>query len=115
MKKGVVLTIVLILILIISIIAGAMIFLLTSQARLLEHQIRRTRAYYAAKASMWWIIDQMIQNPSSYHPNSQYTLNPPQNIGGIPRSNITIFIGRMNAGSAPQGTRVVRVNVNYSL
>lgn len=50
--KGLAMVTVLVFMLLITIIAGAVLSLMTKQARLSEHQIRRVRAFYAAESAI---------------------------------------------------------------
>lgn len=50
--KGVVLVTVLVCVLLLSLIAGALLGLMTNQARIAEHQIRRIRGFYSAWAGL---------------------------------------------------------------
>lgn len=50
--RGVALVVVLIFMLLITIIAGAVLSIMTKQARLAEHQIRRIKGFYAAESAI---------------------------------------------------------------
>jgi len=51
-KYGIAMATVLIFMLLLTIIAGASLSVMTKQARLAEHQIRRTKAFFAAEAAV---------------------------------------------------------------
>lgn len=50
--RGIALLTVLIFMLLVTIIAGAVLSIMTKQARIAEHQIRRIKAFYAAESAM---------------------------------------------------------------
>ncbi|MEW5758059.1 MAG: hypothetical protein AB1755_01115 [Candidatus Omnitrophota bacterium] len=63
-KKAIALVTVLISITILTIIAGVSLTLMTSQARLVESQVRRIKAMYTAEGLMWRAIDGLRINPN---------------------------------------------------
>ena len=56
--KGVALVTVLFFVLIFTLIAGALLGLMTNQVRITEHQIRRIKAYYTAQAGLWHAMEE---------------------------------------------------------
>ena len=63
--KGVVLITVLVFVLIFTLIAGALLGLMTSQARIAEHQIRRIKSYYTSWAGLWHAIEERRRGSTS--------------------------------------------------
>lgn len=114
--KGAVMVTILIIMLVISILSVGMIYTQTSNARLLEHQIRRTRAIYAATATMWYVVDTLMAN-SAYCPsgNDCPGYNPPAAIGDFAAGDIDIHIYPMDTSGGPlSGTRQVDITVDFS-
>ena len=68
-NKAVALVTVLIFVLISAIIAGALVALVSSEARLIESQIRRIKAIYAAEAGIQQAIWQLRNNQTITNPN----------------------------------------------
>lgn len=59
MRKGVVLTVVIGIMLVILALAVAALHLMTQESRIVEHKIKRTRALYAAQAGMVDALEQL--------------------------------------------------------
>lgn len=98
-NKGVILTITLSFVIVLSIIAGIAVLIMSNQARITETQIRRTRAFYAAQAAIVEAL-QALRTGSAV-PASV-------NVNGL---TANIVVGAPNSG--PKNTRTVRANVNY--
>ncbi|MFH1656061.1 MAG: PilX N-terminal domain-containing pilus assembly protein [Candidatus Omnitrophota bacterium] len=63
-EKGLILVTVIIFVLIISILAVAILFIMTSEARLTERQIRRIKAGYAVQAGVQHFLNLLRGDPS---------------------------------------------------
>jgi type II secretory pathway component PulK len=63
-KRGVVLVTVIIFVLILSILAVTILFIMTNEARHTEAQIRRIRAHYAAQAGIQHYLELLKTNPA---------------------------------------------------
>ncbi len=59
MKKAVILVVVVGIMLVLSTLALVALSLMTSESRIAEHKIRRTRAYYAAQAGIVDVLEQL--------------------------------------------------------
>ena len=107
-RKGVILVIVIGVMLVIVILALAITYVMTQEAQVTEHKIKRMRAYYAAKAGVVYARDELRSN-SNY---SGGTINIGSgeigySSGGIP-VNITV-----NKGAGVDSTDKITVNVPY--
>lgn len=61
-KRAVAMVTVLIFIILVSMVAATSIFLMTNQARLVEKQVRRIKAYYSAQAADVQANDELFNN-----------------------------------------------------
>jgi type II secretory pathway component PulK len=103
-NKAVALVTVLIFVLISAIIAGALVALVSSEARLIESQIRRIKAIYAAEAGIQQAIQGIRSNPSHNPDGDSYS------IGGM-----NVSIGYDSSGAGPLGTNTLDAQVNYNI
>jgi len=112
-KRGIVLVTVIGVMLIVIFLVLAVIYLMTQEAYVTEHKIKRMRAYYAAMAGVVYAQDKLAYN-SSYSGGSINigggTVGYP--LGGIP-VNITVDNVISDPTSAVNGTSPIRVTVNY--
>lgn len=99
-EKGVVLIIVLIFTILLVIMAGVLLFLMTSQARLASQQIQRNKAYYVAEAGLQHGLERLRKGEV-----------PPAIGWNITEEGLTAVFN----ASAPdqQGVRSVNSTVNY--
>lgn len=100
--SGVALVTVIIFILLISIIAIAMLNLMSGQAMLIEHQIRRVKAQYVAEAAIWKNFMKYALGQSTETP-IQETVDNVLYSADVTRSS----------GGGPNGTDTVSASVNY--
>ena len=103
-EKGVILTIVLIFVIILSIIAGVAILLMTNQARITESQIGRIRAFYTAQAAIIHALENLRKGIS---PPASETINAN---GGL---TADIKVEASGAGTGPFNTRRITASVSY--
>ncbi len=59
MRKAVILVVILGIALILSALGLVVLHLMTNEARIAEHKIRRMQAYYAAKAGMVYVLERL--------------------------------------------------------
>lgn len=74
-RKGIVLTITVIFVLILTILAGAALLLWTNHARITERQVRRTRAFYTTEAGLTQVLDELRRTNTTAATNTTVTLN----------------------------------------
>jgi len=111
MRKGVVLTIVMGVALVIFTLALSALYLMTNESRIAEHKVRRMRGFYAAQAGFVLATEQLRKGTWAYettycingtipgYPACASTVNDPD----IPY-NVVIDVGRLGDGlngSAP--------------
>ncbi|MFH1201943.1 MAG: PilX N-terminal domain-containing pilus assembly protein [Candidatus Omnitrophota bacterium] len=102
-NAAVALVTVIVFVLLSTIIAVALFSLMTNEARLIEHQIRRIRAMYAAESGIQQAMWQLRQNP-------------PQAV-----TNLTVFgsvpldVTVTDNPGGPSGTRIISATVNYQV
>jgi len=110
-KKGIVLVIVMGIVVIIAFLCLATAYLLSQQARIAEHKIRRMRAYYAAMAGVVYAFDKARNGAL---PVGSSSVKVGNGIYGYPPGGFTVNINRTsNAG--PENTDEIDVSVDYSL
>lgn len=117
MRKGVILVIVLGVALIIIGLALAGIFIMTQQARISEHKIKRMRAFFAAQAGMIHALEELRlgRDPN----NTTLTVGNDSSatggtIKGYPLGGLDADISYDSTDtSGPRGTSPVDITVNY--
>ena len=83
MKKGVVLVVIIGIMAVISALALAALHLMTQESRIVEHKIKRNRAFYAAQAGMVLALEKLRKGDWSGIPAGRlYCIN-----GGCPPPN----------------------------
>ncbi|OPX30758.1 MAG: hypothetical protein B1H08_00885 [Candidatus Omnitrophica bacterium 4484_171] len=110
-KKSIVLVIVMGIVVIITFLCLATAYLLSQQARVAEHKIRRMRAYYAAMAGVVYAFDKAR---NGILPAGNSSIKVGNGIYGYPPGGFTVDISRTsNAG--PGNTDEIDVSVDYTL
>jgi Tfp pilus assembly protein PilX len=105
MKKSVILVVVVGIMLVLSTLALVALSLMTSESRIAEHKIRRTRAYYAAQAGIVDGLEQLrrgVANGGRALPATGdfYTINVPGNTR--PTTVVVVARGQtFNVGATP--------------
>ena len=110
-KKSIVLVIVMGIVIVIAFLALAVAYLLSQQARIAEHKIRRMRAYYAAMAGVVYAFDE-ARNGTLPTGNSSTKVG--NGIYGYPPGGFAVDITR-TANAGPNNTDKIKVSVDYSL
>ena len=101
----------LIFVIIFTILSGILLSLVSSNTRLLEHHIRRTKAYYAAEAGNVLALDALRRSATFPTSNSvEWTYD----IGGSNIINKTVAMANQT-GAGIGGTMVVNASSNYTL
>jgi Tfp pilus assembly protein PilX len=102
-RKGIVLTITVIFVLILTILAGAALLLWTNHARITERQVRRMRAFYTTEAGLTQVLDELRRTNTT----AVYPLNTTVNLNG---QTVNVNVGVADA----QGIRNITATVaNY--
>lgn len=116
MRKGVILVIVLGIALIIIGLALAGIFIMTQQARISEHKIKRMRAFFAAQAGMVHALEELRlgRNPN----DTSITIGTDSSatsglIPGYPLLGLSADIEYLDDNTGPRGTDPVNITVDY--
>ena len=100
----------LIFVIIFTILSGILLSLVSSNTRLLEHHIRRTKGYYAAEAGNVLALDALRRSAAFPASNSvEWTYN----LGGSNIINKTVAMTQ--SGGGPAGTTIVNTTSNYTL
>lgn len=97
-RRSIILVTVVGILVVIAILSLVAIYLMTQQAYITEHKIRRMRAFYAAQAGIVHILEQLRKGET---PATTITVD-----------GITVTIQR-NIGSGPNNTDEVSATVNY--
>ncbi len=100
-QKGVILAIAAIMLVVLSLLALVALFVMTQEARVAEHKIKRIRAYYAAKAGIVHALDYIRRNDVSV------VAIPPLDVG-----EVTVFFSG-TTGTGPRGTDTLSATVRY--
>jgi len=85
------------------------LYLMSQQARMTEHKIKRMRAYYAAMSGVAYAFDQLRQG---INPSGSPALSIGSGIYGYPAGGLGVNI-QVNSGAGVSGTDEVRITVNY--
>ena len=75
MKKGVVLVVIIGIMVVISTLALAALYLMSQESRIVEHKIKRTGAFYAAQAGMVLALEKLRKGDWAPHAVQKYCLN----------------------------------------
>ena len=86
MKKGVVLTIVMGVALVVFTLALSALYLMTNESRIAEHKIKRMRGFYAAQAGFVLAVEQLRNG--NWNMSETHCINGP--ILGLPACSTTI-------------------------
>jgi len=119
MKKGVVLTIVMGVALVIFTLALSALYLMTNESRIAEHKVRRMRGFYAAQAGLVLALEKLRVGDWTY--DTTYCINGP--IPGYPACsdtindqdipyNVVIDVGSLGSGTGP-GNAEVNITARY--
>jgi Tfp pilus assembly protein PilX len=109
-KKGVVLAIVIGILIVIFTLALVAIHLMTQEARVAEHKIRRMRAVFAARAGMVHALEMIRQGQN---PNGT-SINIGAGVAGYPAGGLAVnFVYNPASVAGPMGTAPLNVTVNY--
>lgn len=106
-QKGLALVTVLIFTLVMSILAGAVLSLMTTEARLTEHQVRRIKAYYAAQSGMIYELENLRKNPLPPDSTTTFTYS------AADLYPVTISVAKVNQVDPLKDTRSVSATVDY--
>lgn len=108
-QKGIILTIVLIFIIVLSITAAVAIGLMTNQARITEYQIKRIRAFYTAEAAHTFVLEQLRTGVKSPPPLAETWANVlPSKVNDY-QADVVWGV----SGNGPKNTRTFKVTVDY--
>lgn len=109
-RKGIILAVTLVFIIVMAIIAGVSLALMTQQARVTEYQIKRIRAFYTAEAALTYVLEGLRTTPPSITLSAGAgTITPsPPILNGY---QATVTYGA--PGSGFRNTRTFNVTVDY--
>ncbi len=110
-KKGVVLVVVIGVMLTIVFLCLAVLYVMSQQARIAEHKIRRLRAYYAAMAGVVYAFDQLRQGND---PSGTPAFRIGSGIRGYPFLGLPVNINVVHGGGV-DNTDKIEVTVDYNL
>ena len=110
MKKGVALVIVWGILLMITTLALAAIYLMGNEARVSEHKVRRTIAYYLAQAALVYAFDN-LRNNSNWGGDPNFQLSSGEDLNFS--ANITVGNTITNTNTILDGTKEVKIQVDY--
>jgi len=121
MRKGVILVVIIGIVLIISTLALAALFLMAQESRIAEHKIKRTKAFFAAQAGMVLALEQLRKGVWSPSTTQKYCLN--DNIGNDCTPNFRtvddtdipydVTIEIFPVGATIPGSSQIDIVVNY--
>ena len=107
-KKGVVLVMALMTLLVVLILANIILAIILSQSRLTHHQVSRIRAYYAALAGINYTIERLRTNTPGWEPPASGSINrkticPAASGCDVPNSGLpyTVIVTIWPEGSDP--------------
>ena len=103
----------LIFVIIFTILSGILLSLVSSNTRLMEHHIRRTKGYYAAEAGNVLALDALRRNPAGPFPTSN-NVEWTYDLSGNNIINKTVAMANQT-GAGIGGTMVVNTTSNYTL
>ncbi len=109
-KKGIVLIIVMGIMIAIVFLALGVSYVLSQQARVAEHKIKRMRAYYAAMAGVVYAFDKLRNGTNP----DKASFKIGNGIYGYPSGGLKVKIAKKD-NKGPDGTDKIDVTVDYSL
>lgn len=113
-RKGVVLVVVIGVLIVIFTLALVAMYVMTQDARLAEHKIRRMRATFAAKAGMVHALEQARNGRYNCgQPQCVETINIGAGIDGYPEEGLPVTITFNTAATGPMNTHRIDIRVNY--
>jgi len=108
-KRAIALVIIWGILLMITALALASIYLMGNEARIAEHKVKRTMAYYLARAAWVYAFDK-LRNNIAWSGESNFSFPAGEN------NNLSadITVGNVNStGTILDGTKKVTISVNY--
>ena len=113
-RKGIILAVTLVFVMVMTIIAGISLVLMTQQARITEYQIKRIRAFYTAEAALNFMLQQFRQ-PGFIMPSGLFIWTDTTAPVAIPVINNLLANVTIEAapGTGPKRTRRLTVSVGY--
>ncbi len=108
-KRAIALVIIWGILLMITALALASIYLMGNEARIAEHKVKRTMAYYLARAAWVYAFDK-LRNNIAWSGESNFSFPAGEN------NNLSadITVGDVNStGTILDGTKKVTISVNY--
>lgn len=114
-KKGLILTITIIFVLILVIMAGVALVLMSNHARVTESQIRRLRAFYAAESAALTQAYEELRTNSCIPPPCGVGRTPGNFTTTINNLTVTVTTQAPNTGTCPSTapSNCIRANVTY--
>ena len=115
-RKGVVLVVVIGVLIVVFTLALVAMYIMTQDARVAEHKIRRVRALFAARAGMIHALEQARTGNANYTCTAGTcgeSINIGSGITGYPVGGIPVNIVFHGATTGPMNTHQVDINVNY--
>ncbi len=115
-NKGVVLFLVIIVIMVVTLLAGVVLNIMRSNSRHTLQRLNRTRAYYALYAAMVFTREQLRTGAWA---TGAYSMCSPA-IGACTHSDpdipylVNINVGNVIAGGSFDGTRLITLTANYA-
>jgi len=119
-KKGTILFIVIGIIMVVSVLAAAMLRLISDQSRLTHHQVSRIQAQYAARAAIIYAYDKLFRNDDGTWPSTGQITKRMCRSGcdinefDLPNSIQRVDITVLDVGSGPNNTRKISANAIYT-
>ena len=115
MKKGVVLVIVMGIMFFVLTLALVASYLMTQQARISEHKIRRTRTFFAARAGMVKALEELRKDTcggvSPCVSGTAYPFTIGAGLDGYPAAGISGTYTWTNDNSGPKGSDPVVIDI----
>lgn len=112
MRKAVVLIIILGITLVLAALAMLALYIMTNEARIAEHKIRRTRAFYAAQGGIIHAIERLRREGTTTTNQTAIAGNTTDvTVGTAPAGNVDLTIANTPGGNPSDLT--VNASVNY--
>lgn len=106
-KKALAIVNMLIFVLVFTLLAGAMLSLISSHTKMIEADIRRIKGYYAAEATTVHAMDQARKGNPYYNPNIEWAYDSSGNLVVSKNGTFTVQAGGI------YGTSVVNATFDY--
>ena len=111
-KKSVILAITAIMLVVLSLLALVALFVMTQEARVAEHKIKRIRAYYATKAGLVHAFEQLRRGHAQINGTSIVNTTTGAALAPLAVGDVNVTFSA-EEGAGPNNTDILSATITY--